>query len=284
MDQCAQGPLDVQVSWLSSHFSSECQGRKVFCLPKRQDGQNKCSLYWTQLPFRDSPLCSVCPLFFPVAIIPSSLSFPALLVTDVAFSVPAAPQSSDLYKICISTFSAEQIKSWASQAGRSVSGSPSCSSCLLALLLHGDECSRGAGVSLDSHGSQGRAPISWGRGKPDPQSDPVAVRVYPISEQLSMRNFFIRTLPGQIVPCLWALLISTGAGGAPAPVGVHLSIGLPVRNTGCKVNLCWGKAAVATFSVVTKFVITPEASGEIQQPWKLGLKSSSTLQMLMCFL
>lgn len=51
------------------------------------------------------------PYFFPVAIILSSLSFPALPVTDVAFSVPAAPQNSDLYKICISTFSAEQIKS-----------------------------------------------------------------------------------------------------------------------------------------------------------------------------
>lgn len=56
-----------------------------------------------------SPLCSVCPLFFfPVAIILSSLLFPALLVTDVAFSVWAAPQSSDLYKIC--TLPSQQSK------------------------------------------------------------------------------------------------------------------------------------------------------------------------------
>lgn len=53
-----------------------------------------------------------------------------------------------------------------------------------------------------------------------------------------MRNFFIRTLPGQIVPCLRASLISTGTVGAPASMGVHLSIWLLVRNTGCKVNLC----------------------------------------------
>lgn len=66
----------------------------------------------------------------------------------------------------------------------------------------------------------------------------MAVRVYLISEQLSMGSFFIRTLPGQIVPCLWASLISTGTVGAPAPMGVPLSIWLPVRNTDCKINLC----------------------------------------------
>lgn len=64
MDQCAQGPLDIQVSWISSHLSSECQRRKLFCFPKRQGGQDKCSLCSTQLPLRHSPLCSVYPLFF----------------------------------------------------------------------------------------------------------------------------------------------------------------------------------------------------------------------------
>ena len=58
------------------------------------------------LPFAQSDL-----YFFSVAIILSLPPFPALLITDVAFSVLAAPQSSDLYKIRVSTFPAEQIKS-----------------------------------------------------------------------------------------------------------------------------------------------------------------------------
>lgn len=57
-----------------------------------------------------SPVLCLSPVIF---LLPSfsSLSFPALLVTDVAFSVLAAPRAVNCTKLCISTFSTEQIKS-----------------------------------------------------------------------------------------------------------------------------------------------------------------------------
>lgn len=78
-------------------FSTECQGRKLFCLPKRQDEQNKCcvepSCHSDTLP------CALSvPCYFSVAIVLFTL-FSSSACNRCSLFCIGCSQSSELYKI-----------------------------------------------------------------------------------------------------------------------------------------------------------------------------------------